>query len=156
MQMQHYVLSPNRECDFVTAENMEHVIAKFAHNARLKIVCLQRKRQILAQRNLLSKLVERAIPLSFATFAVPVTPPPILTPVAVQLSPQAYPLGQHPPPPSEAQRNQPRAQPSSPNLVGSAGATATETPLLLRTSELAGAGHDVEEQSLPIRQQPPR
>ena len=49
--------------------------------------------------------------LFFATLAVPMAPPPVFTPIAVQLSPQAYPLGQHPPPPVAPQLNQPKAQP---------------------------------------------
>ena len=95
-------------------------------------------------------------PLSLATVAVPVTPPPIFTPVAVPLSPQTYPLGQQPPPPASPQLNQPWAHPPSPNaapvvLTG----TLTITPLLFRATVEEAAGQDVLEQSRPTRQQPP-
>jgi len=90
---------------------------------------------------------------TFAT--VPVAPA-----VAVQLAPQANPLGQHPPLGSAVQLYHPTAQ--DPVAPPAAAAEALEeavwattvTPLLT-TPVLADAGHEVEAQSRPTRQQPP-
>lgn len=98
-------------------------------------------------------------PLSFATVAVPVAPPCTTTPVAVQLVPHAYPLGQHPPPPP-GQGNHPCAHPPpvaaavAPPPPPPSG-TATVTPSLLTASVEEATGQDVRLQSRPTWQQPP-
>ena len=93
--------------------------------------------------------------LSFATWAVPVAPPCTTTPVAVQLVPQAYPLGQHPPPSPLAQENHPWAQPPISAAPAVALGTATVTPSLFTASVEEATGQDVRLQSRPTWQQPP-
>ena len=96
-------------------------------------------------------------PLSFATLAVPVAPPWTTTPVAVQLVPQAYPLGQHPPPCPLAQENHPWAHPLAPNPIAAPSVplgTATVTPSLFTARVEEATGHDVKSQSRPTWQQP--
>ena len=141
-------------------------ISKFLQGARcyyLQNLNHYDKHSIIIIRDVRDASIKLACPTSslpallfFATVAVPVTPPPILTPVAVQLSPQAYPPGQHPPPPSAPQVNQPCAHPPSPKSgpVVAAG-TPTLTPLLFSATLEETGGQDVSEQSLPVRQQPP-
>ena len=93
--------------------------------------------------------------LSLATVAVPVWPPCTTTAVAVQLTPQLYPLGQQPPPPSLPQLNHPPAHPPTPNSGGSLPlGTAMVTPLLVRMVEGVAAGQDVKPQDRPTWQQP--
>ena len=98
--------------------------------------------------------------LFFATFAVPVTPVPTNTLLAVQLAPQTYPDGQHPFPSSPttplclAQLNHPNAQPPSPNPSLLTCATPTVTPSLATAVEVDTGGQDVRAQSRPRRQQP--
>jgi len=95
-------------------------------------------------------------PLFFATCAVPVFPPCTTTSVAVQLVPQAYPLGQHPPPCPLAQLNHPSAQPLAPNAASPVplGITDTVTPSEFIANVEDCAGQDVRPQSRPMRQQP--
>lgn len=96
-------------------------------------------------------------PLSFATLAVPVAPPWTTTPVAVQLVPQAYPLGQHPPPCPLRQENHPWAHPLAPNPTAAPSVplgTATVTPSLFTARVEEATGHDVKSQSRPTWQQP--
>ena len=76
--------------------------------------------------------------------------------VAVQLCPQAYPLGQHPP---SAQLYHPCAQlpvlgAELPETPESAGPNIT-TPLVLATVVAEEVGQEVRAQSRPTRQQPP-
>ena len=95
-------------------------------------------------------------PLSFATVAVPVAPPCTTTPVAVQLVPQAYPLGQHPPPSPVGQENHPCAHPPVPVAAPSVTlGTATVTPSLFTATVDEATGQDVRLQSRPTWQQPP-
>ena len=97
-------------------------------------------------------------PLSFATLAVPVAPPCTTTSVAVQLAPQAYPLGQHPPPCPLGHENQPSAHPLAPNPTAAPSVplgTATVTPSLLTASVEEATGQEVRLQSRPTWQQPP-
>lgn len=95
-------------------------------------------------------------PLSFATSAVPVAPFCNTTAVAEQLVPQAYPLGQHPPPSPFAQLNHPTAQPLAPNAASPVplGMTDTVTPFELIARVDEAAGQEVKPQSRPTRQQP--
>lgn len=99
-------------------------------------------------------------PLSFATVAVPVAPPCTTTPVAVQLVPHAYPLGQHPPPPPPwppGQGNHPCAHPPpvAAAVAPPPSGTAIVTPSLLTASVEEATGQDVRLQSRPTWQQPP-
>jgi hypothetical protein len=80
--------------------------------------------------------------------------------VAVQLCPQAYPLGQHPPPSSSAQLYQPCAQLPLPNAdltepVSEPAGPKMTTPFALATVFESGVGQEVRAQSRPTRQQPP-
>ena len=98
----------------------------------------------------------RSAPLSFATLAVPVAPPCTTTPVAVQLVPQAYPLGQHPPPSSPlGHENHPCAHPPPVAAAAAPLGTATVTPSLFTASVEEATGQDVRLQSRPTWQQPP-
>lgn len=94
--------------------------------------------------------------LFFATCAVPVFPPCKTTPVAVQLVPQAYPLGQHPPPCPLAQLNHPNAHALAPKAASPVplGMTDIVTPLEFIAKVEDCAGQDVRPQSRPTRQQP--
>lgn len=82
----------------------------------------------------------------------------VAAPVAVQLVPQAKPVGQHPPPAVSAQLNQPLAHRAAP--------VAVEAPVVLGTGitivrpsemkvELDVIGQEVVSQFRPVRQQPP-
>lgn len=77
--------------------------------------------------------------------------------VAVQLCPQAYPLGQHPPPSPSVHLYQPCAQlpvPSAEPAPEPAGPKMT-TPFVFATVVEGGFGQEVRAQSRPTRQQPP-
>ena len=98
--------------------------------------------------------------LFFATFAVPVTPVPTNTLLAVQLAPQTYPEGQHPFASSPttplwlAQLNHPNAHPFAPKPSSLTCATPTVTPLLASARDVDAAGQENRAQSRPSRQQP--
>ncbi|CRG85188.1 hypothetical protein PISL3812_02306 [Talaromyces islandicus] len=76
--------------------------------------------------------------------------------VAVQLAPQANPLGQHPPPAEAAQLNHPVAQ-EPPEAVVAAlpvgTATVTPSEAIIVVEDVVG--QDVVSQSRPVRQHPP-
>ena len=79
----------------------------------------------------------------------------VLAAVAVQLDPQAYPLGQQPPPAVSAHWNQPFAHFSvGPELVLVVAGTTRVTPSDVKVVEEI-VGHDVVSQSRPVWQQPP-
>jgi hypothetical protein len=75
----------------------------------------------------------------------------------VQLLPQTYPLGQHPPPADAAQLNQPVAQePLSEAVVAAVPVgTTIVTPSVVMIVVDDVAGQDVESQFRPTRQHPP-
>lgn len=101
------------------------------------------------------KLVPTLTPLLFfATTAVPVAPLPTTTAVAVQLVPQVYPLGQHPPPPPLSQLYHPNAHPLTPKAGWVPLGTRTVTPRLFRVVMGEATGQDVRAQSRPTWQQP--
>ncbi len=95
-----------------------------------------------------------SLAVTFPCFAVVAMSP---VPVAVQVCPQAYPLGQHPPPSLAAHELQPCAQlpvwPEDPT-PGPVGATIV-TPFEFKTVVEVVGGHDVRLQSRPTRQHPP-
>lgn len=74
--------------------------------------------------------------------------------VYVQLLPQPYPLGQHPPPKLAAQLDQPAAQEPL-SVANEAPVCATIVMPLLTKPVVETAGQDVFWQSRPTRQQPP-
>jgi hypothetical protein len=77
--------------------------------------------------------------------------------VAVQLCPQAYPLGQQPPPLPSAQLYQPCAQLPVPKAEPVSELTTPKmtTPFELATVVKAEVGQEVKAQSRPTRQHPP-
>ncbi|QKX56110.1 uncharacterized protein TRUGW13939_03210 [Talaromyces rugulosus] len=86
----------------------------------------------------------------------PTVPVAVPDAVAVQLAPQANPLGQHPPPAEAAQLNHPVAQEPAEAVVAALPVgTATVTPPESMTVVEDVVGQDVVSQSRPVRQHPP-
>ena len=142
---------------------MLYTLAMQSHAPRLpnaKTPCHQHDSSEIARPELPIKIhhPKTTVParLFFATCAVPVLPPCTITPVAVQLVPHAYPLGQHPPPCPLAQLNHPKAHALAPNAASPVplGITDTVTPFEFIASVEDCAGQDVRPQSRPTRQQP--
>lgn len=87
---------------------------------------------------------------------LPTVPVAVPEAVAVQLAPQANPLGQHPPPAEAAQLNHPVAQEPAEAVVAALPVgTATVTPSVFMIVVEDVVGHDVVSQSRPVRQHPP-
>ena len=137
-------------------------IEKIIHNSPIKCVTIfhdtrKATKPIAPQTTQLLNPTLPA-PLSFATLAVPVAPPCTTTFVAVQLAPQAYPLGQHPPPCPLGHENQPSAHPLAPSPTAAPSVplgTATVTPSLFTASVEDATGQEVRLQSRPTWQHPP-